>query len=135
MRKFRVSLIGLGGVAGVHLEGYKEVDEIEVVAGAEIQRDRLNQMVEKWGFKGYTSFKEMLDKEKLDIACVLTPARLHREVTEKVVEYGVNVLYEKPMAVTVDDAKAMIAKCKKEGVKFCYGSSYWFLPACRKAKS
>ncbi len=87
MRKLRVSLIGLGGVAGVHLEGYKKVDEIEVVASAEIQRDRLNQMVEKWGFKGYTSFEEMLRKEKLDIACVLTPARHHREVTEKAAGY------------------------------------------------
>jgi UDP-N-acetylglucosamine 3-dehydrogenase len=134
MRKLRVGLIGLGGVAEVHLAGYKEVNQIEVVAGAEIQKDRLNNMVKKWGIKGYTNYEEMLDKAKLDIACVLTPPRYHREVTEKAAEYGINVLCEKPMAVTLDDAKAMIAKCEKEGVKFCYGSSYRFLPACRKAK-
>ena len=45
------------------------------------------------------------------------------------------MLCEKPMAVNLDDAKVMIAKCEKEGVEFCYGSSYWFLPACKKAKS
>jgi len=134
MKKLRVGLIGLGGVAEAHLTGYKEVDRIEVVAGAEIREDRLKQMVEKWGFKGYLSYEEMLEKENLDIACVLVPARLHREVTEKAAEYGVHVLCEKPMAITLDDAEAMIKKCEKEGVKFCYGATYRFLSACRKAK-
>jgi len=134
MKKLRVGLIGLGGVSEVHLEGYKEVDQIEVVAGAELQKDRLNQMVAKWGFRGYSNYEEMLDKEKLDIACVLTPPSLHREVTEKVAEYGVNVLCEKPMAVTLDDARLMIEKCEENDVKFFYGASYRFLCACRKAK-
>jgi predicted dehydrogenase len=134
MKKLRVGLIGLGGVAELHLEAYREVDQIEVIAGAELQKDRLNQMAAKWGIKGYTRYEDMLEKEKLDIACVLTPARFHREVTEKTAEYGCNVLCEKPMAVTLNDAKAMIAKCERESVKFCYGASYRFLCACRKAK-
>jgi predicted dehydrogenase len=134
MKKLRVGLVGLGGVAEAHLEGYKEVEQIEVIAGAEINEGRLNQMTEKWDIKGYTSYEKMLKKENLDIVSVLTPARFHREVTEKVAEQGVHVFCEKPMAVTLEDAKAMIEKCKKEGVKFCYGASYRFLPACRKAK-
>ena len=56
----------------------------------------------------------MLRKENLDIACVLTPPSTHREIVEKVAEYGVNVLVEKPMALTLEDAKAMITKCKKK---------------------
>ena len=134
MKKLRVGLIGLGQVAEAHLAGYRDVDLIEVVAGAEIRADRLEQMTNKWGLKGYTNYEEMLSKENLDIACVLTPARYHREVTEKVADYGVHVLCEKPMAITLNDAKAMIEKCKKEGVKFCYGASYRYLPACRKAR-
>lgn len=134
MKKLRVGLIGLGIVSEAHLEGYKEVDQIEVVAGAEIRKDRLEQMEERWGFKGYLNYEEMLKKETLDIACVLTPARYHREVTEKVADYGVNVFCEKPMAMTLDDARAMITKCEKEGVKLCYGETYRYLCACRKAK-
>lgn len=134
MKKLRVGLIGLGEVAEVHLAAYAEVDQIEVVAGAEIQVKRLDFMIRKWGFKGYEDFKVMLDKEKLDVVCILTPPRTHQEITEKAAEYGVHVLCEKPIAITFDEAQAMIAKCKKEGVKLCYGSSYRFLSACRKAK-
>jgi len=134
MKKLRIGLIGLGKVAEMHLQGYKEVKQIEVVAGAELLKDRLNQMVEKWGIKGYTDYEEMLRKENLDIACVLTGPATHCEITKKVAEYGVNVLCEKPMALTVKDAQSMIEKCRKEGVKLCYGSSYRFLPPVRKAK-
>jgi predicted dehydrogenase len=134
MKKLRVGLIGLGSVAEVHLQAYKEVKQVIVVAGADLRKDRLNQMVEKWGIKGYTDYEEMLKKENLDIACVLTPPRSHREVTEKVAEYGVNVLVEKPMALTLEEATSMIVKCKKEAVKLCYGSSYRYLCACVKAK-
>jgi len=94
MTKLRVGLIGLGLVAEAHLEAYRDVSQIEVVAGADIREERLNQMAEKWGFRGYTDFELMLRKEKLDVACILTPARYHREVTERVADYGVNIFCE-----------------------------------------
>lgn len=134
MKKFRVGLIGLGEVAEVHLEAYKNIEQIEVVAGAELRKERLNRIVKQWKIEGYTSYDEMLHKERLDIACVLTPARAHREVTEKAADYGIHVLCEKPLAVTLTDAEAMIETCKKKKVKLCYGASYRYLPACRKAK-
>jgi len=134
MKKLRVGLIGLGAVSEVHLAGYKDAAHVEIVAGAEIRPDRLEQMIRKWGLKGYASYGEMLDKENLDIACILTPPSTHREVTEKVAECGVHILCEKPMTLTLEDAKAMIEKCRSEGVKFQYGSSYRFLCACQKAK-
>jgi len=134
MNKLRVGLIGLGGVAEAHLEGYKQVETIQVVAGAEIQTERLARMAEKWRFKGYSDYGQMLAEENLDIACVLTPARFHREVTARVAEAGVHVLCEKPLAVSLDDARAMIEVCDKRGVKLAYGATWRFLPACRKAK-
>src|SRR4030067_1826099 len=134
MNKLRVGLIGLGGVAEAHLEGYKQVETIEVVAGSEIHSGRLEKMAKKWHLKGYSDYGEMLAKENLDLVCVLTPARNHREVTERVAECGVHVLCEKPLAVTLEDARAMIDACEKGGVKLGYGATWRFLPACRKAK-
>jgi len=134
VKRLRVGLIGLGQVAEVHLQGYEGVSQIEVVAGAEPRADRLTQMTAQWGLRGYTDCREMLEKEKLDIACVLTPVPLHRQITEQVGEHGVHVLCEKPMALTVSDAKAMIDKCRQAGIKLYYGSSYRHLCACRKAK-
>jgi len=134
VKKLRVGVIGLGRVAEVHLRGYQEVSQIEVVAGAESRADRLAQMAGTWGFEGYTDYVEMLQKEDMDIACILTPTSFHRAVTEAAAEHGVHVLCEKPMALTVADARAMIDRCKAAGVKFYYGSSYRHLPACRKAR-
>jgi UDP-N-acetyl-2-amino-2-deoxyglucuronate dehydrogenase len=134
MKKYRVGLIGLGEVAEVHLEAYKNIEGIEVVAGAELGKERLNRFIKQWKIHGYTSYEEMLRTEQLDIACVLTPARAHREVMQKVADYGVHVLCEKPLAVTLADAEAMIEACKKKNIKLCYGASYRYLPACRKAK-
>jgi predicted dehydrogenase len=134
MKKLRVGLIGLGGVAEAHLEGYKEVEKIEVVAGAEIRPERLDEMVKKWNIKGYSDYQEMLAKECLNIVCVLTPAASHREVIEKVAEFGVHVLCEKPLAVTVDDGRAMIDVCEQAGVNLCYGATWRYLAPCRKAK-
>ena len=134
MKKMRVGLIGLGGVAEAHLEGYKEVSQIEVVAGTELHCERLKNMTEKWNINGYCDLEEMLNKEELDIVCVLTPARFHREVTEKAAEHGVHVLCEKPIAVTLEDAEAMIETCIRSKVQLCYGATWRFLPPNRKAK-
>jgi predicted dehydrogenase len=134
MRKLRVGLIGLGGVAEPHLEGYRQVDQIEVTAAAELVEDRRHQMTSRWGLEGYRDYEEMLERENLDLVCVLTPARTHREITERVAAAGVHVLCEKPLALSAEDATAMISSCQAAGVKLCYGASYRFLPACRKAK-
>jgi predicted dehydrogenase len=83
-----VGLIGLGNVVEAHLRAYESVRQFEVVAGAEPQEERLRQMAQAWGFTGYTSDAEMLAKEQLDIAWVLTPTASHREIAECVVEHG-----------------------------------------------
>jgi len=134
MRRLRVGVIGLGDVADVHLEAYRDLDGIEVVAGTELRGERLEEITRKWGIKGYRDYEAMLDKEKLDIACVLTPATSHAKITQDVAKHGVNVLCEKPLAITLNDAAAMIETCRNEGVRLFYGSSYRFLPAVAKAK-
>ncbi len=134
MPRLRVGLIGLGAVAELHLEGYRGVEEIEVVAGAEPREERLREMARRWGITGYRHYREMLEEERLDIACVLTPPPFHREATESAAYRSIHVLCEKPLAVALDDARAMVGKCEEAGVKLCYGASYRFLPAWRKAK-
>jgi len=135
MRRLRVGVIGLGEVAEVHLEAYRDVDEIEVVAGAELSEERRVEITRKSEIRGYRDYEEMLDKEKLDIACVLTPASSHAKITRDVARHGVHVLCEKPMATTLDDAAAMIEACRNESVRLFYGSSYRFLPPVTKAKA
>ena len=134
MKTLNVGLIGLGNVSEVHLEAYKQVKQIKVIAGADLNKERLEYMVKKWGFTGYQNYEKMLEKESLDIVCVLVPARAHYEITEKVAKSKIHVFCEKPLAINIEDANKMIEVCNKERVKLCYGASYRWLPACMKAK-
>lgn len=130
----RVGLIGLGDVAIAHLEGYRSLEGIEVVAGADVRAERAAAVALRYGFRAYTDYRAMLDAERPDIVCVLTTVRTHREVTEAAADRGVHVLCEKPMALTVADTVAMIAPCRERGVKLFYAASYRFLPPIVKAR-
>ena len=134
MRNLRVGVIGLGEVAELHLRAYKETEGIEVVAGADTRPERVAAVTGLWGIRGYGDYGEMLDKEHPDIACVLTPAASHARIAREAAGRGVHVLCEKPFALTLDDATAMIETCRAEGVMLFYGSSYRFLPPLMKAR-
>ncbi|MFC2169550.1 Gfo/Idh/MocA family protein [Acidobacteriota bacterium] len=135
MKKCRVGLIGLGQVAQVcHLPGYKDIANIEVVAGADVHADTLNNVSSEWGLKAYTDYEKMIQAEGLDIVSVLTGPKLAPGITKKAAEYGVNILVEKPMALSLEEAESMIVKCKKEGVKLFYAEVYRFFPTLIKAK-
>ena len=134
MKKCRVGLVGLGSVAQIcHLPAYINAKNIEVAAGAEIRKEVLQQVSADWGFKGYSNYEEMLDKEKLDIVCILTGPRISRRIAEHAAECKINVFVEKPMALSLEDARAIIDTCKGEKVKLFYGETYRFFPTVKKA--
>jgi len=134
MKKLRVGLIGLGNVALAHLEGYRALDQIEVVAGADIRPDRARMMAERYGFTPYPDYRQMLDREQLDLVAVLSTVATHREAVEAAADRGLHVLCEKPLALTLEDADRIIGRCRERGVKLFYASSYRFLPPVVKAR-
>lgn len=135
MRKMKVGFVGLGHVAQTcHLPGLKTAVNAKAVAGAELRRDLRDSVCREWGLRGYANLQDMLRKEDLDIACVTTGPRFAPAVTEQLAESGVNVLVEKPMALSLREARAMIRACSKHAVMLFYGESYRFFPVCRKAK-
>jgi predicted dehydrogenase len=125
----RVALIGLGSVAEPHLVAYEACAATEVVAVVEPRADRLARVSRDYGVPGYGDVASMLANARPDIACVLTPVATHRAIVEQCAAAGVHVLCEKPMANSVADAIAMARACEDAGVRFCYGSSYRYLPA------
>ena len=65
---------------------------------------------------------------------VLTPASTHRQIVEAAAGKGIDVFCEKPIAVTVEDAQAMVSACDRAAVRLFYGSCYRYLPAVIKAR-
>ena len=109
MKKYlRTGIIGLGGISGVHIPALMSLPCARVTAVCDIREDRLAAAVEKTGAQGYTDYRDLLAREDIDIVHILTPHYLHAPMAIDALRAGKHVLTEKPMASTIEDAKAMI---------------------------
>ena len=131
--KVAVGVIGLGGVAQLHLQAIGTLDCVKLVSVCDVDASALEEVSKSFRAKPYDDYHDLLQAGGIDLALVLTPAATHREIVEEAARRGINVLCEKPLAPTLEEAEAMLKVCRKEGVKFFYGSSYRYLPAIRKA--
>ena len=118
-KKFRVGIIGTGWIAEAHIESYLQMDDVEIVAAADLIPGKAEKFMERYGVTGvnfYPSHKEMLDNEQLDAVSVCTYNMTHAECTIYALKKGVNVLLEKPMCVTTEEA-VEICRAEKESGK------------------
>lgn len=128
-----MGLIGLGAVAESHLLAYQALG-VDIVGVADPRAERREEIAARYQLAAYDSAESLLRAAQPNIVCILTPASTHREMTELCAAAGAHVLCEKPMAVTLEDAHAMTAACRRGGVEFFYGSSYRYLPAMLEAR-
>ena len=103
-------------MALAHLEGYRRLNQIQVVAGADPRAERSAMMAERYGFAAYTDYREILGRERLDLVAVLSTVATHREAVEAAADQGLHVLCEKPLTLGLEDADRMIARCKERRV-------------------
>ena len=120
----RVGVIGCGFISPVHLGGYKKLESVQIAAVCDLIEERAKSAKEKFGGDEttvYTDYKEMLRKENLDIVSVCTENCRHAEITIDALNAGAHVMCEKPMAITGEEADAMIAAAKKNNKKLSVG--------------
>lgn len=133
-QKLAIGIIGLGGVAQAHLQAFGLLDNLSIVSVCDVRENVADAVSKSVSAIGYTDYRDLLAAGNIDLAMVLTPASTHRKIVEAIAEQGIHVFCEKPIAVTLDDAEAMVTVCKQAKVKLFYGSCYRYLPAIIKAK-
>lgn len=117
-KKLRVGIIGTGWIAESHVESYKKMPDVEIVAGADLIPGKAEKFFKRYGVENvhlYKNHKEMLDNEELDAVSVCTYNTTHTECTVYALKKGVNVLLEKPMCVTTDEAVEIMRAEKESG--------------------
>ena len=118
MRKLRVGIVGCGGIAnGKHLPAMKRNGNFEFVAFCDLIEERAQKAKEEYGTedsKVYTDYNDLL-KEDIEAVYVLTPNSVHAPVSIAAMEAGKNVMCEKPMAKTYDEAKKMVETAERTG--------------------
>lgn len=134
----KVGIIGTGWIADAHAAKYKEMNDVEIVALADLVPGKAEKFAEKWELPNarcYLSHKELLDNENdLDAVSVCTYNRTHAECTIYALKKGVNVLCEKPMSVTLDEAVEMRKAEKESGKLLSIGFQPRMDPNMKKIK-
>jgi predicted dehydrogenase len=114
-KKIRVGIIGSGGIAtATHIPNYKKLDDVEIVACADIDESATQRVSEEFKIPhSYMDYNQMLEKEGLDAVSVCTPNIFHKDPAIAALKAGVHVLTEKPMAGNLKDAKEMYDASEK----------------------
>jgi len=135
MKPYRIGIIGCGSIANAHARACKALG-MEISAAADIQQEQLEKFQKVYGIKNlYTDYRLMLEKEDLYIIIICTWPPLHAEITVNAAESGVKgILCEKPMAVNLAEADAMIEACDKTGAKLVIGHMRRFSEAYAEAR-
>lgn len=123
-----IGIVGVGGIAGAHLDGYSRIDTARIVAlcdkiperaSGQKHESTLNIGAVGGGtalqVKSYLDYREFVNDPEVEVVDVCLPTDLHAEVSVAALEAGKHVLCEKPMALSVADCDRMIAAAEANG--------------------
>ncbi len=114
MKKLKVAVIGCGAVSKNHGKALKDNEYAELLYAVDIDREKAEKFSETYGGEVLTDYRDLFDKG-LDVAHVVTPHNTHAEIVIDLMEHGIDVFTEKPLAITPYDAKKMIRKAEETG--------------------
>ncbi len=135
MNKLRICMVGCGRIAEVYRQVFKELkDELEVVFAVDTDITKAKNFAKD--FEGCTATLDYRDcfKEDIDIMHLATPHNLHASMAIEAMEKGIHVLTEKPMAISLEDADAMISTAKEQGVKLGVIFQTRYVKGCQHIK-
>ncbi|HPH71158.1 MAG TPA: Gfo/Idh/MocA family oxidoreductase, partial [Candidatus Cloacimonas sp.] len=118
METIKIGIIGCGRISKNHFDAVSQIQEAEFVAACDVIDSRLQTVSDNYGIKKlYTNYKEMMEKENLDLVSICTPSGLHPQIGIDAANHRINVLTEKPMATNIEAADALIRACDANNVK------------------
>lgn len=110
-------IIGTGSISEWHAAGIEAHPDAELVAVSNRTKARAEEFAAKHSCDIASDWKNLVNRDDVEAVCVCTASGLHAEQSIAAMEAGKHVLVEKPMAINLRDAKAMIAVSKERGVK------------------
>lgn len=136
-RPVRVAVVGCGTIArDVHLPAFAAAgrDLVDVTVFASRSRESAQRAAAKWeSGQVVADWRAAVASADVDAVDICTPNALHRVITEAALAAGKHVLVEKPMAVTCEDADAMIEAAEKSGMVLMPAQNVRFAPSCMAA--
>jgi len=119
-----------------HAAAYAALEKTELVAVADVLDEKVKAAQRRYKVpRGYTDYREMIEKEKPDIVSIATRPATHAEITIFATEHRVKGIYcEKPLCCSMDEADAMVEACEKHNVKFNLNTQRRYTPPYQKIR-
>lgn len=137
MNRLNIAIIGCGWAGERHMHAFQKLsDRANVSALVDNDEPFLEQKVSEWGIsEGYTDYHDVLSRDDVDAVSICLPHNIHAEVAIESARAGKHILCEKPMAVRLEEADAMIKAAEENNVKLMVAESARFQAINRRIKN
>lgn len=126
----KVGLVGCGFISEEHMKAWRRVKSAHVGAVCDINEERAASAAQRWKVPSfYTDLEKMIRREELQFLSVCSPSGTHAEVVCKALELGVNVIVEKPLAMTTKEAEKIAEAARQSTAKSTMITNLLFNPA------
>src|SRR5258707_13687040 len=113
----RVGLIGGGNISETHARAAREIPSLEIVAVYGTNREKVVRMSAQYGASPYCDFEQFLGHKPMDFVAIGSPSGLHAEQGVSAARRGLHVLTEKPLEISTQTGREVIAAAKEAGVR------------------
>ncbi len=133
-KKIRIGIIGCGQMGRWHWSAYRRNPNAQMVAFADSDFDKADTFAREVNAKTYKSYQEMIAKEKLDGVSVCSIPSTHKEIVFDLLEAGIHILCEKPLAISVKEAEQMLIKAQEKKLLLLPAHKFRFFDEVSAAK-
>jgi predicted dehydrogenase len=123
----RIGVFGVGHLGKFHLNNWKEIDDVVLTGFYDPDDKNAGSVQEKYELKRFATAEDLMDE--CDAVDIVAPTPFHFELCEMALKKGKHVFVEKPLANTMDEARALVKLAKESNVKFQVGHVERFNPA------
>jgi predicted dehydrogenase len=135
VKTLKIGIVGAGIMGQLHAQVYRSHPQCELVAVCDYSPEKAQAFAERFAVpQMFASHQAMLAGADLDMVAVCTPDSAHAGPAIDAANAGKHVLTEKPLAVSVADAEAMIEAARRNGIKMMAQFSHRWLPAYRQTR-
>jgi predicted dehydrogenase len=133
MSGIRAGVVGAGYLGRFHALKYSQLPHVELVGVVDLLPERARAVARETGARPMTDFRELLGK--VDVATVAVPTTGHHKVAMGLMDAGIHVLVEKPIAATLEQAREMVELCARRGVVLQVGHLERFNPTFQAVRA
>ncbi len=135
-QKIRVACVGAGYFARFHVEAWRRIPEVELVALCDLDRERARKLGGRFGVQAlYDDFSRMLLSEAFELVDIITPPETHADLCRQAFAAGRHVICQKPLAPTLTEATGMVAAARRHGRRLLVHENFRFQPWYRQIRA